>query len=98
MFFFRLSYEDFRYHVGISHGGELFGLLLAELCRSDGVEGNILESRSVGLEDVVLLPLLLVLLLGSDESITLVGLRIRWSVLSKTGRGLSVAHNSHSQS
>ena len=98
MFFFRLSYEDFRYHVGISHGGELFGLLLAELCRSDGVEGNILESRSVGLEDVVLLPLLLVLLLRCNESVTLVGLRIVSSVLSKTCRGSRIASDSRSQS
>ena len=87
-----------QYHVGVGHGGELFGLLLTKLCRGDGVEGNILESRSVGLEDVVLLPLLLVLLLGSNESITLVGLRIHSSVLSKIGRRLSIARNSHSQS
>jgi hypothetical protein len=42
-----------------------------------------LEGGSVGLEDVVLLPLLLILLLGSNESVTLVGLRICLSVLSK---------------
>lgn len=67
----------------------MFGLLLTELCRSDGMEGNILESRSVGLEDGILLPLLLVLLFSSNEGVTLVGLRIFLSVLSRIR-----AHNS----
>lgn len=61
------------------------------------MEGNILEGRGVGLEDVVLLPLLLVLLLGSNEGVTLVGLRIGVSVLNKV-RGLSIARDSRSQS
>jgi hypothetical protein len=86
-----------EYHVGVSQGGELLGLLVAELCRCDRVEGNILEGRGVGLEDVVLLPLLLVLLLGSNEGVTLVGLRIGVSVLNKV-RGLSIARDSRSQS
>lgn len=98
MFFFRLSYKDFRYHVGVSHGGELFGLLLAELGRSDRVERNILESRSIGLEDVVLLPLLLVLLLGSNEGVTLVRLRNVSSVLSKICRRSRIARDSRSRS
>lgn len=76
----------------------MFGLLLAELGRSDGVERNILESRSIGLEDVVLLPLLLVLLLGSNEGVTLVRLRNVSSVLSKICRGFRIARDSRSQS
>jgi hypothetical protein len=61
------------------------------------VERNILKGRGVGLEDVVLLPLLLVLLFGSNEGVTLVGLRIGVLVLDKV-RGLSIARDSRSQS
>ena len=39
------------------------------------MEGNILERRCVLFEDLVLLPLLLVLLLDSNKGITLVSLR-----------------------
>ena len=61
------------------------------------MEGDILERRSVRLEDSVLLPLLLVLLLGSDEGVTLVGL---WNLVVSIEQGIGFmnARDSRSQS
>ena len=45
------------------------------------MEGDIFERRCVLLEDAILFPLLLVLLLTSDEGVTLVGLHKQLLVL-----------------
>lgn len=42
-----------------------------KLIRRGGFEGLFLERRSIGLEDAILLPLLLVLLFSRSESISL---------------------------
>jgi hypothetical protein len=54
------------------------------------VEGDLFERRCVLLEDAILLPLLLVLLLTSDEGITLVGLRNGLLVLVKYRKSTEV--------
>lgn len=69
------SYFGRESHTRICHSSKELGLLLAELGGADRVEGNILERRCVLFEDLVLLPLLLVLLLDSNKGITLVSLR-----------------------
>ena len=59
--------------VRVGHGGHVLGVLLLQLGRSDGVEGDILEVGSVLVEDLCLGPGVLVFLLGGDEGVALVG-------------------------
>ena len=61
--------------VWICHGRHVLWVLLANIGCGDGVVGNVFESRRILLENMVLLPFLLVLLLGCDESVTLVCLQ-----------------------
>lgn len=61
-------------HVGIGHSTEEFGLLLSQLSGRDGVEGHFGCRWGIRLENAILLPFLLVLLLDDDQGIALLGL------------------------
>ena len=60
-------------HVGVGDGAEELGVLFAQLIGGDGVEGVLLGGGGIDLEDALVLPFLLVLLLDLDEGVSLFG-------------------------
>jgi hypothetical protein len=71
-------------HVGVRNRAVEFGVLLAQLGGRDGVKRDLGYRGSIGLEDPVFFPFLLVLLLNRDEGISLVGLEVKGSVMGST--------------
>jgi hypothetical protein len=61
-------------HVRISHCSEKLGVLLAHLGGGHGALGDLIEGGGVDFENLVGLPLRLVLLLNCDQVVTLLGL------------------------
>jgi hypothetical protein len=69
-------------HVGVGHASEELGLLLTQLGGGDGVEGDLVGRGSIGLEDTVLLPFLLILLFDSNQRVSLLSLLVVRIVIS----------------
>lgn len=62
-------------HVRVSHGAEVFGILLVQVAGRYGTEGQLLVEGSICVEDTILFPFLLVFLLDNDEGVAFLGLR-----------------------
>lgn len=61
-------------HVWVCHGSHELGVLRTKLIVGDGLVRELGERWRILLEDLILLPLLLVFLLACNEGIALVGL------------------------
>jgi hypothetical protein len=73
-------------HVRVGKGAKVFWVLLSNTSGRDAVEGNLVGSRSVRLEDFALLPLFLIFLLNFYENIPVVSLKSVSCVVRSPGR------------
>lgn len=78
-------------HVGVCHGAHELGIFLAELSSCYRVVWHVLERGGILLEDLVLLPFLLVFLFNSNECVSFFGL-LNYENSSDTFLSISTTH------